>query len=267
MRERTMKRILGLILVLAAVAWGTNVLANFGAGNIVIVRIGDGSQTLTNSGNTVFLDEYTTNNIWANISGGTPTPVQSIQMPTNWFGGQSPLIMEGIANSEGVLSRSVDGRFILLTGYGATLGEFTNSLSSATTTGLVDRLSFVNQATRTVALIDGFGHVFATTTQTNANEEGETPRAAVSLEGTNIWLAGDTTGIKYLTRGSMLSTQVVSANVRVDGIYSNTLYDCGNHVLLAATNTSAAVNTLGIGGLPTSFVKSNFTLLNGVLGN
>src|SRR5579859_5412746 len=264
-----MRKIIGLVLALAAaVVSGINgVAAPFGAGNIVIVRVGDGSQILTNWGNTVFLDEYTTNSIWAAAGGGTPpTPVQSIQMPTNWVGNQAPLILEGFANSEGVLNRSTDGRFLILTGFGATLGQFTNSLSSATTTGFIDKASFVNQAARVVGLVDGNGHIYTSTAQTNANEESEAPRSAASFDGTNIWLAGDTSGIKYLTRGSMLSTQVVSGNVRSDGIYNSILYEVANHVMLGATNASAGVNPLG-GGLPTSSVKSNFTLLAGILGN
>src|SRR5580698_8952137 len=97
--EMKIKNTFGLVAALAAGALGMNAVAanptNFGAGNIVIVRVGDGTQALTNTGNSVFLDEYTTNAIWAAANGFTPpTPVQSIQMPTNWFGAHGPLIMD-----------------------------------------------------------------------------------------------------------------------------------------------------------------------------
>jgi len=267
-----MKRILGLVTALAILALGTNAGA-FTAGNIVIVRVGDGAQTLTNLGNSVFLDEYTTNAIWAVAGLGTPpTPVSTIAMPTSWVGARAPLIFSGIATGSGGLNRSVDGRYLVLTGFGTTLGHITNSpasptgtnyaLSSTTTTGLF------NQVARVVALVDGNGHVFTTITQTNANEDNEEPRAAVSLDGTNVWLAGDTSGTKYLIGGrtSMTSTQVgTSANTRFIGISSNTLYYSANHIMGAPTNTSVSVNPFG-GSMPTSFVKSNFLLLAGVYG-
>src|SRR5580704_5387027 len=112
-----MKKILGLVVALTVLALGTNVFAAaFTAGNIVIYRVGDGTQTLTNIGNTVFLDEYTQAGTW----------VQSIMMPTNWYGANAPLIGDGSDFAEGLMTRSEDGRFIALTGFGATLGQFTN---------------------------------------------------------------------------------------------------------------------------------------------
>ncbi len=271
-----MKRILGLAAALAVLALGTNAIAvsPFGAGNIVIVRVGNGSQILTNLGNSVFLDEYTTNAIWAQAgSGFPPAPVQSVPMPTTWVGNQGPLIMSGIATLQGGLNRSVDGRFLALTGYGTTLGNVTNSfsslsgtnfaLSSTTTTGQF------NQVARVVGLVDGNGHIYTGITLTSPDEDGEEPRVAVSLDGTNVWLGGDTTGTKYLPGGrtSMTSTQVgASANTRFLVISSNTLYYSANHILGVPTNTTVAVNPFG-GSMPTSFVKSNFFLLPGVYGN
>jgi len=263
-----MKKTFGLVVVLAAVALGMNaVAAPFGAGNIVIVRVGDGTQVITNIGNTVFLDEYTTNSIWANAGGFTaPTPVQSIQMPTNWVGRHGPFIMEASARPDGALSLSTDGRFLALGGFAATVGQVTNqALDATTTTGLV------GQVARVVGLVDGNGHIYTSTTLIDANEDGNDVQSAVSLDGTNIWHVGEgnATGGKYTTQGSMLSTQVETVskfNSRVFGIFNKTLYYSANHVLGAPTNTSLAVNPFG-GSLPTSFVNSNFLFLAGVLGN
>src|SRR5882724_72699 len=268
MREMKTRKTFGLVAVLAVVALATNaVAAPFGAGNIVIVRVGDGTQSISNLGNTVFLDEYTTNSIWANAGGFTPpTPVQSVQMPTNWVGRNGPLLMEGSARTDGALSLSTDGRFLLLAGFGATLGQVTNqSLTSTTTTGIV------GQVARVVGLVDGNGHIYTTTTLIDANEDANSIHSAVSIDGTNIWHVGEgnATGGKYTTQGSMVSTQVEEVsrfNSRTFGIVSNTLHYSANHVLGAPTNTSAAVNPFG-GSLPTSFVNSNFLNLVGVLGN
>jgi hypothetical protein len=67
----------------------------------------------------------------------------------------------------------------------------------------------------------------------------------------------------------MISTQIEelsSFNSRFFSIYNKTLYYSANHVLGAPTNTSATVNPFG-GSMPTSFVKSNFLYLVGVMGS
>lgn len=250
-----MKKILGLVIAAAVMALGTNAhAASFTAGNIVIYRVGDGSQILTNAGNTVFLDEYSiTNNGTASAPSWSIALVQSIQMPTNWYGANAPLIGEGAANSMGPLSLSTDGRFIVLTGFGATLGQYTNdSLGAQYSTNAVPRV---------VGLVDGFGNIYTTTAQTNANELTDEPRSAVSTDGTNIWLCGSTTGAKYTTRGSLNSTQVCEAATvqRVLNIYNQTLYFDAVNRVGGATNTAAL--------LPTNFVAANFANLPGVYTN
>src|SRR5437879_4455496 len=67
----------------------------FTPGNLVVYRVGTGatSDSLVNTGNAVFLDEYTT--------GGTL--VQSIALPTTASGANQPLIASGLAITEGFL--------------------------------------------------------------------------------------------------------------------------------------------------------------------
>ena len=261
------KNMFGLVAALAVGALGMNaVAAPFGAGNIVIVRVGDGTQALTNTGNSVYLDEYTTNAIWA--AAGTfnnPTPVQSILMPTNWVGANGPLIMSGTTLGDGELCLSTDGRYLSFAGYGATFGQATQDLATTTTTGVVGQVS------RVIGLVDGNGHIYTTTTLIDANEDANDIHTAVSLDGTNIWHVGEgnAMGGKYTTRGSMVSTQVEEVsrfNGRTFGIYNKTLYYSANHAVGGATNASVAVNPFG-GSLPTSFVNSNFLYLAGVMGN
>ena len=82
--------------------------ADFVAGNLVVYRVGAGSAALTTASTAVFLDEFTT--------GGTA--VSSLAMPTTAGGGNNPLTAEGTDSSEGLLTRSVDGTQLVLTGYG-----------------------------------------------------------------------------------------------------------------------------------------------------
>ena len=52
--------------------------------------------------------------------------VQSIMLSTNYFGGLQPTDCRCRETADGLMTRSVDGRFLILTGYGATLGQDTN---------------------------------------------------------------------------------------------------------------------------------------------
>src|SRR5262245_31187203 len=73
----------------------------FSFGNLVVVRIGDGSRPPTQA-NPVFLDEYTTSGVL----------VQSVPMPTD-FGDGYPLTLTFLA-VDGFLTRSSDGQSLLL---------------------------------------------------------------------------------------------------------------------------------------------------------
>src|SRR5580765_4919620 len=99
-------------VILAAIAGcGTASFAGtIQPGDLVIYRVGDGSGSLINTGNAVFLDEYTTSG----------TLVQSIAMPTANNGANHSLIASGTATSEGLLSVSANGQYVFLTGYNAT---------------------------------------------------------------------------------------------------------------------------------------------------
>jgi hypothetical protein len=225
-----MKKILGLSVLLLAFALGTNVLAgSFTNGNLVVYRMGTGAAgSLTNRGSVVFLDEYTTNGIL----------VQSVMMPTNYFGAQSPLIAQGTAFGSGLIASSVDGRFILVGGYGATLGQFTNiSLASTTPT----------EAPRVVGLVDGNGNVDTTTTLTNSISSEEL-RSATTIDGTNLWFAGDSGGVQYMTRSAHVGTQLSSfvTNIRQINIVSNRLYfscQSGSTRLALLTNDTSDLPT------------------------
>src|ERR1043166_498651 len=202
-----MKRFIRSSIMLGAVALGTSALAaSFTAGNLVIYREGTVSGSLTNVGSVVFLDEYTTNG----------TLVQSVMMPTNYFGAYSSLLANGTAFGNGLITRSVDGRFILVGGYGARLGQFSSSLGT----------KFATDAPRVVALVDGSANVDTTTCLTNSAADGQELRSPASTDGTNLWVGGGTSGgfIAYTVRGSNDATVLSGLNTRQLEIYNNQLY-------------------------------------------
>jgi|GEM_PF-5972679 len=75
----------------------------FGAGNIVVSRIGSTTDGVYSAANKVYLDEYTP----------TGTLVRTITMPNT----SGSALMESSSNDEGYLVRSPDGRFLTITGY------------------------------------------------------------------------------------------------------------------------------------------------------
>src|SRR5262249_31589783 len=164
----------------------TAVAGPFTPGDLVIYRVGDGTGSLVNTGNAVFLDEYTP----------TGTLVQSIGMPTTAGGNQHQLIASGTATSEGLLTLSSDGRYLMLTGYARDLGGSGSVVTTASAT--------VN---RTVGRVDASGTVDTSTALTDF-ADGSNPRSVVSTNGTDIWLGGAAGGVRYTTLGSTTSTQL-----------------------------------------------------------
>ncbi len=210
--------------------------APFTAGNLVIYRLAGTtnsgaivtSASLTNAGNIVWLDEFTTNG----------TYVQSIMMPTNYFGANSPLIGHGTTFGSGLITRSADGRFVVVAGYGATLGQYNFSLQSATSI----------EAPRIIGLVGGNGNIDTTTAVTNSLVSGDEIRSAASTDGTNLWFAGAVNGAQATTRGSTLSTQLSTfvTNLRQLQIVSNTLY------FSTASGSAVRIGTIGTQPPPTT---------------
>src|SRR5579862_2327866 len=152
----------------------------FTAGNIVVVRAGDGIEDLSSSGLPIFLDEYTTSG----------TLVQSIPLPATYYSGNYPFTFSGTARTEGGLSLTGDGRYLLAAGYGGTVVG--------------------SDVPGVVARVDSAGNVDTSTFPTNWISGN--PRDAVSPDGTNIWLGCNGLGVGFTTFGS-LSETVLNTNL------------------------------------------------------
>lgn len=198
--------------------------APFSPNSVVVYRVGNGQSGLSNTGSAVYLDEYST-------SGNL---LQSLPMPTAAAAGHAPLIASGTASSEGLLSRSTDGRYLILTGYGRPLGG-SGSLAS----------SLASVVPRVVGRVDGLG-LIDTRTALSDFADGNNPRSAVSTDGEQLWLAGGAGGPRHTVLGLTTSTQLSS-------VVSNL-----RHLLIADQqlyfSTSSGSNRLGqVGtGLPTT---------------
>jgi predicted extracellular nuclease len=194
-------------------------------GNLVIYRVGNGAAALASSATPVFLDEYTT-------SGGSP--VQSIAMPTTDSGANQILTASGTASSEGLLTRSTDGNYLMLAGYDAAVG--TASITSSTSATINRIIGRVNAA----GAVD-------TTTALNDAASGGNPRSAVSTNGTDMWIDGSAGGIRYTTFGATTSTQLSTTvtNLRQTNIFNGQLY-------VSSQSGAFRLSTVGTGTPTTS---------------
>jgi hypothetical protein len=231
----------GRVFIGALFAFGSTcaAAAPFAPGNLVIYRVGSTGSALVNTGNAVFLDEYAADG----------TRVQSIAMPIAVAGANQPLIASGTATSEGALSRSDDGRYLLLTGYGRAPGG-TGSIS-ATTAATVKRI---------VGRVDAAGTV-DTSTALGDFADANNPRSATSTDGSGFWVAGGAGGVRYAALGAGTSTQISStiANLRQLSIFDGQLYtgtSSGSAVRIGTVGSGAPTTTgqviSSLPGLPTS---------------
>jgi hypothetical protein len=206
--------------------------AQFTQGNLVISIVGDGSGALGSAATPVFLREV------------TPSGVQvgsELAMPTSVVGLNRILTNSGSATSEGALTRSVDGRYLVLAGYDAAVGTASVAgTTSATVNRIVGRVDF----TKTSAGID-------TTTRMNDAYSGNNIRSATTVDGSRFWTGGAGTGVggawTTLLGNTGASTQLNSTvvNVRNVNVAGGQLY------VSSAAGTNVGVNTVG-SGLPTN---------------
>jgi hypothetical protein len=198
--------------------------AAFTPGDIVVYRVGDGGTALSGTSAPVFLDEYSPDG----------TLVRSVPMPSTASGSDKPLVASGSASSEGLLTLSADGRYLIAPGYDAAVG--TAKIAST------DSVS----VPRTVARVDGSGDV-DTSTALSDFATGNNPRSATSSNGTDLWVGGAAGGPRYATLGSSTSTELDSGtykNVRQVSVVDGQLYASAD-----PTKAGLTIGTVG-SGLP-----------------
>jgi hypothetical protein len=160
----------------------------------------------------------------------------SVELPTTSSGSNNPLVASGSASSEGGLTLSANGEYLVATGYDTAVGTSGLSSSAAAT------------VPRTIATVDASGDVNSSTALTDF-ADGNNPRSAVSQDGSEFWVAGAAGGVRYATLGATTSTSLVSStykNQRQLEIADGRLYT-------SADPTKAGVTVATVGsGLPTS---------------
>src|ERR1035441_297824 len=159
-----------------------NTTLQFLPGKIVVLRGGDGVEAFTsiNKQNPAFLDEYDP------VLTNQANPLVSVELPTN--NGPASLWFNASAGSEGQgLARSIDRRYILMTGYTSPIDRSENGGPPSTYPfnrgfGIVDDFTNLDVVYSDPEFWFG-GIGFGNITQDN-------PRGIASFDGTNFWGSG-----------------------------------------------------------------------------
>lgn len=162
-----------------------------------VLRIGSGAAALTNDATAGFLERR---QIASGTIVGTP-----LALPTAVNGANRQLTFSGVASVEGQLSRSANGKYLVVAGYAANPGTVNISTSvSATYNRVIGRIDAAG-AINTATAFDAFN--------------GSGVRGAASTDGTMLWVSSDL-GIGYTTLGSTAAPTILNnSNVRALQIF------------------------------------------------
>ena len=173
-----------------------------------------------------------------------------IALPTSADAGNEPFALQGTTTSEGSLTRSADGHYVVVAGYGTTPGVPDSGAGSST--------AYDAGVPRVVARVDVNGNI-DTTTQLNAFNKTNI-RSAATNDGTSFWAVGaNNDGTQYVTLGSTgtaTTLQTTLVNERVVQIFGGQVY------VSASSGAFHGVSTVGT-GLPTTSGQT-VTLLPGM---
>jgi hypothetical protein len=173
-RTRAMLVLLATIGVALGAAQQTRA-TSLAPGDVVIYRVGSGgTEALTSSATSTFLDEFAP-------SGSLDA---TLAFPTTTAGSNKALVSSGSASSEGLLTLSANGEYLMATGYNAPLGTASIGETKATT------------FPRTIGRVSGAGVINTETALTDFADKNNA-RSAVSSDGLKIWVGGGAGGVRF----------------------------------------------------------------------
>ncbi|MFO0555753.1 MAG: hypothetical protein U0271_45675 [Polyangiaceae bacterium] len=222
----------------------TNGNACNGAGSCVrtfmVLRVGDGSAALGSGATPSFIEERLYD---GSLFGTSNNP---IALPTTTSGANARLTNAGSSTSEGNLTLSQDGRYVVVAGYDAAVGTAT---VASTATASVNRI---------IGRVDR-NYTIDTSTRLTTAFTGSNIRGACSSNGTDLWASGTSTaavgGMFYAALGTSGGTQVLAApnNARFCNVFNGQLYGS------ASSSPFFSLFSVGV-GLPTTTGQTGTTL-------
>ena len=251
----------------------------FVGGDLVVLRMGEGNVGLTNSGNVMFLDEYTPS---GTLVSSTELPFNTSQSPlfnggagSPPVGGTSPnpMVGSGSAAPTGYIDLSSDGTTLAFAGYdislpfnGSTNLKAQSPTSVPRTIGMVDINKTLDDTTALTDLAAG------------SAGSSNTPTAAATPDGVHIYAGSSQEGdLRYATVNDVTPTTtsteinttlgdpLSTANaVGVQEIYNGTLYvNNGKSGIFQITKAAGDPGVPGYPNLPT-MVGATATQLPGI---
>lgn len=193
---------------------------HFQPGKLAVLRAGDGQVPQRLKQAPIFIDEFDPTN-------GNASPSLTVAIPTN---GPNAFFFNSHAATEGVLSRSADGRMLVFAGYGGV-----NLLEKPGVPSLLD-------IPRGFCTVDAAGTVQTLLYQPEASAEKINPRGAVSDGENHFWGCGNAGATLFFNAGA-------KAPVEFNAVPNTRAMKIINHVLYATLNGPDAIaidNTAGI---------------------
>ena len=213
-----------------------NVLsAQFTNGNIVVLQAGDGTLTYTgNVASPAILQEFTP----------LGNPTYSLALPT----GTAGITVTGNDITEGLITRSTDGHYIVIAGYNTTSGTAAPSTASA---------SVVPRGIAKVNPVGSYSLAVTTNTFYSDNISGDGIGSATADGNGNVWGCGHVSGITAFvyngvtaTTGSTILTSPPSQNTRAVAVYNGQLYystgSVSHGLFMVGTGTPTAPTTTSL---------------------
>ncbi|MBL8729081.1 MAG: hypothetical protein JNM25_11660 [Planctomycetes bacterium] len=201
-------------------------IAQITPGNLVVVRVGDGAAALSPAATPQFLEQFDTL--------GAPVGLP-IALPTTQSLPQLEATVAGSATSEGFVTQSTDGNYLVCVGYAAPVG--TGSVAGTASASVP----------RVVARIALNGSIDTSTCITNLFSAGNI-RSGATQDGSQFWTAGSKDSIVLVDFAQITGTTIgtTTTNLRVVGIADGQLYTTSG-----SGTTTRCVNSVGA-GVPTT---------------
>lgn len=199
--------------------------------NLVVFRQGDGATGLVNTGNIIYLDQYTTNGTYLNTT----------MIP---YTGPSELLCNS-GGTDGYMSMSANEQYLIFPGYVASR-PYSSSISAATAANVP----------RGIGAVDGLGNFTRPVADTTLLSALNINDACSSDGVSNFWAAGNGTGLWYVSPGQPDSLVVAATNNPGNGNNKEVNIISGN---LYCTSGSGNVGLYNLGAEPTSLISSNLS--------
>ncbi len=162
------------------------------------------SSALSNAGTAIVIEEYLP------TGASQSSPNYSVTLPSVSSGiGTNDIVVSGTATAAGQISRSENGRYILIPGYHNLIGDANTTFNT----------------TSVVRTLNGSGTMGAGISGANYSSGNNNLRGATSDDGTNFWMTGNGLGITTTTNGTTITNvSSTSTNNRAGFIYNGQLF-------------------------------------------